>query len=306
MNERFAELEGGIELCYETLGDPTAPPLLMIMGLGGQLIYWPEGLCELLVSRGLRLIRFDNRDAGRSTWLTELGKPSLSAAAAGSPETPPYLLSEMAGDAVGLLDELEIEAAHVLGASLGGMIAQALAIEHPSRVLSLASLMSTTGEPGKGFAHEVAMPVLMKRPPAEREAYIESLLEARRVIGSPGFERDEDWIRDLAGRAFDRGLNPDGTQRQLAAIIASGDRSTRLRELDVPTVVIHGTADPLIDVSGGEATAAAIPGAELVLIEGLGHDMPAGAWDQIADAVLANVERTQAPHPRASNSATVE
>ena len=291
MKERVAELEGGIELCYQTLGDPQDPALLMIMGLGTQLIHWPDGLCELLASRGLHLIRFDNRDAGRSSWLTDRGRPSLRAAAAGTPEGPPYLLSDMAADAAGLLDALEIDAAHVLGASLGGMIAQTLAIEHPRRVLSLASLMSHPGDMVNGRTHEVAMPVLMKRPPAERSAYIESIVEARRVIGSPGFDRDEEWIRELAGLAFDRGLNPDGTQRQLAAIIASGDRTARLGELDVPTVVIHGTEDVLIDVSGGAATAAAIPGAELVLIEGLGHDLPAGAWPQIADAVLANVNR---------------
>jgi len=291
MGERFADLDGGIELCYQSLGDPTDPPLLMIMGLGAQLIYWPDGLCELLVSRGLRVVRFDNRDSGRSTWLSERGKPSLSATATGTPEPPPYLLSEMAGDAAGLLDALGIEAAHVLGASLGGMIAQTLAIEHPARVLSLASLMSHTGDMRNGRTHEVAMPVLISRPPADRPGYVESIVDARKVIGSPGFERDEGWIRDLAGRAFDRGLNPDGTQRQLAAIIASGDRTARLRELAVATVVIHGTEDVLIDASGGEATAAAIPGAELVLIEGMGHDMPAGVWERIADAVIANVER---------------
>jgi len=291
MEERFAELEGGIELCYETLGDPQAPPLLMIMGLGVQMIHWPDGLCELLAGRGLRVIRFDNRDAGRSSWLSERGKPSLRAAASRTLAQPPYLLADMARDAAGLLDALRIEAAHVLGASLGGMIAQTLAIEQPDRVLSLASLMSHTGDMVNGRTHEVAMPVLMRRPPTERAAYVESIVEARRVIGSPGFEHDEDWIRELAARAFDRGLNPGGTQRQLAAILASGDRTAQLRELDVPTVVIHGTDDVLIDVSGGEATAAAIPGAELVLIEGLGHDLPAGAWPRIADAVLANIER---------------
>jgi len=290
MDERFAEVEGGIELCFESLGDPADPSLLMIMGLGAQMIYWPDGLCELLAARGLHVIRFDNRDAGRSTWLTDAGKPSLGRGRDRS-EVPPYTLSEMAADCCGLLDHLELAAAHVLGASLGGMIAQTLAIEHPARVLSLVSLMSHTGDMRNGRTHEVAMPVLLSRPPADRPGYVESIVEARRVIGSPGMERDEDWIRDLAGRAFDRGLNPDGTQRQLAAIIASGDRTARLRGLEVPTVVIHGTEDVLIDVSGGEATAAAIPDAELVLIEGMGHDLPAGAWDQIAAAVIGNIGR---------------
>ena len=291
--ERFADL-GELRLCYQTVGDPADPPLLMVMGLGSQMIHWPDGFCELIAGRGLFCIRFDNRDAGRSTWLSDRDVPSLTEARDGRIGELPYTLSDMAGDGVGVLDELGIDRAHVVGISLGGMIAQTLAIEHPERVLSLASLMSHTGDMVNGRTHEVAMPVLMSRPPPERGAYVEHLVNVRRVIGSPGFERDEGWVRDLAGRAYDRGLNPDGTQRQLAAILAGGDRTALLRRIDVPTVVIHGTNDPLIDVSGGRATAAAIPGAELVLIEGMGHDLPAATWERIADAVCANVSRASA------------
>lgn len=301
--ERRAQLDSGVELCFQTLGAESDPPLLMIMGLGTQLVHWPDGLCERLAAGGLRPIRFDNRDAGRSSWLADGGRPSLRRTLAEGGR-PPYTLSDMAADCTGLLDVLGIEAAHVFGASLGGMVAQTLAIEHPERVLSLASLMSHTGDMVNGRTHEVAMPVLLTRPPAARAAYVENVVAVRRVIGSPGFETDEDWVREVAGRAHDRGLNPAGTQRQLAAILGSGDRTPGLRGLDIPTVVIHGTDDVLIDVSGGEATAAAIPGSELVLIDGLGHDLPPGAWPAIADAVLANVERANRARPEGAPSAS--
>ena len=282
---------GEVELCYQTIGEPGDPPMLMVMGLAAQMYWWPDGLCDLLARRGFRLIRFDNRDCGASSVLDALGTPSLEAALAGAGAAP-YTLSELADDAAGLLDFLAIDAAHVVGASMGAMIAQALAIEHPDRVLSLASIMGTTGERSVGRPTAEAQEVLMTPPPLDdRVAYIESVAAARGVIGSPGIDRDEAWTREIAGRSFDRGVRPEGTLRQLVAIVASGDRTAALGRLRVPTVVVHGTDDALIDVSGGRATAAAIPGAELVLVDGMGHDLPPAAWAPIADAIAANAAR---------------
>lgn len=290
-DEAFAEVGGGIELCYQTLGETSDPPVLLIIGLGAQMLAWPDGLCELLRAHGLFVIRFDNRDCGRSTWLDSAGTPSLRAAYARELDDPPYLLSEMAADAAGLLDALAIDAAHLVGSSLGGFVAQVLAIEHPERVLSLASLMSSTGSGRVGQPSEAALEVLMTRPPEDLDAYVDNLVAARRVIGSPGFELDEPWLRAIATRYHQRGVNPPGTQRQLVASICSGDRTAALAQIDCPTVVVHGTDDALIDASGGRATAEAIPGAELVLIEGMGHDYPAGAWQEIVAAVVANIGR---------------
>ena len=291
--ERRARV-GDIELAYETIGGPAGQPMLLIMGLAAQMILWPDGLCRRFADRGFFVIRFDNRDCGRSTVLDRAGRPSLQAVLARRAR-PPYELTDMAADAAGLLDHLGITAAHVVGASLGGMIAQTLAIERPERVLSLASIMSTTGNGRVGQPTPEALEVLMTRPPLDdRSAFVESTIAARAVIGSRGLERDEEWTRAIAGRSFDRGIHPDGTLRQLAASIASRNRTERLRQIDVPTVVIHGTDDPLIDASGGRATAEAIPGAELVLIDGMGHDLPPAAWDRIVDAVAANAARSAA------------
>jgi pimeloyl-ACP methyl ester carboxylesterase len=289
--ERFAEVGEGIQLCYQTVGDPADPPLLLIAGVGAQMIAWPDGFCELLAQARLRVIRFDNRDAGRSTWLEDAAVPSLSKAWAHELVNPPYLLSDMAGDAAGLLDRLGIGAAHVVGVSLGGFIAQTLAIERPERVLSLASIMSSTGSAKVGQATEEAMGVLMTRPPEALAAFTENLIAARRAIGSPKLGIDERWLRDLAARMYARGVNPDGTQRQLVASICSGSRADALPAIEAPTVVVHGTDDPLIGISGGEATAAAIPGATLALIEDMGHDLPEAAWAQVVEAIAFNLQR---------------
>jgi pimeloyl-ACP methyl ester carboxylesterase len=279
--EQFTAVGGGeIELAYETFGDPADPAVLLIMGLGAQMIFWPDELCEALAGAGYHVLRFDNRDAGRSTVLDELGIDAS------------YTLQDMAADAVGLLDAIGIDRAHVVGASLGGMIAQQLAIDFPDRVLSLASIMSTTGERAVGRPTPEAMAVLMTRFPADREGFIRTTLEARSVIGSRPPDRER--TLDLAGRAFDRGYHPQGTARQVAAVMASADRTAALRDLDVPTVVIHGADDPLITRSGGEATAAAIPDAELVVIENMGHDLPLWALDRIAGALTANFARATA------------
>lgn len=291
--ERFASVGGGIELCYQLLGDPDDPPMILVAGVGSQMIGWPDGFCESLRERGFLVIRFDNRDCGRSTSLDALGTPSLEEAWSGRVDDPPYLLSDMAADAAGLLGELGHQAAHVVGVSLGGFIAQTLAIERPQRVLSLASVMSSTGSGGVGQPTPAAIEALTSPPPPDRDAYVESIVAIRRVIGSPEFEQDEGWIRDVAGRAFDRGVHADGAQRQLVASIRSGNRTDALGSIGCPTVVLHGEADPLIDKSGGEATAEAIPGAELVLIEGWGHDLPQAVWEPVSKAIAANAARTE-------------
>ncbi len=283
----------GIDLAYEDFGDPADPTLLLIMGLGAQMLAWDEGFCELLVDRGFRVVRFDNRDVGRSTKIEGGPRVDVMAAIAGDLGSVAYTLDDMADDAAGLLDYLGVGAAHVVGASQGGMIGQTLAIRRPERVLSLASIMSTTGDPAVGQPHPEALPALLTRPPEDRAGFVEYVVRAWRVIGSPGFDPDEDALRALAGAIFDRGIHPDGTARQLVAILASGDRTGALRRVRVPTVVIHGTDDPLIDVSGGKATAAAIPDAELVLIEGMGHDLPRELWPRFVDLIVANAGRAR-------------
>jgi pimeloyl-ACP methyl ester carboxylesterase len=290
--EQFASA-GEVDLAYEVFGDEGDPAVLLIMGLGSQMIFWAEELCEALAAAGYRVIRFDNRDAGRSTVLDER-PPDLRAVAAGEQEAP-YLLQDMAGDAVALLDVLGVDRAHIVGASLGGMIAQRVAIDHPERVLSLASIMSTTGASGVGDPTPEGMSVLMTRAPDDREGYVRATVEARAVIGSQPVDRER--TRRLAERAFERGYHPAGTARQLAAVAASPDRTPELASIAAPTVVIHGADDPLISVSGGEATAAAIPGAELVVIDGMGHDMPPAHWDRIAAALTANFERARRELP---------
>jgi pimeloyl-ACP methyl ester carboxylesterase len=280
-----------IEIVYEEFGDATDPTMLLVMGLGVQMLGWDARFCRLLAQRGFRVVRFDNRDVGRSTKIVGGPRADVMAAAAGDFSSASYTLDEMAGDCAALLDHLGVGAAHVVGASQGGMIAQNLAIRHPERVLSLASIMASTGDRAVGQPHPEALPTLLSRPPDDREGYAEWVVRAWRVIGSPGFDTDADALRARARATFDRGIHPEGTARQLVAILASGDRTRALEELDVPTVVIHGTDDVLVDPSGGRATAAAIPGAELVLIEGMGHDLPPQLWPRLVDLIAANAER---------------
>jgi len=284
--EQLADL-GDIHLAYETFGDPANPAMLLIMGLGAQMIYWPEELCELLADRGYFVIRFDNRDCGRST-IVDAPAPRFAQLRSGDVD-PPYLLEDMAGDAVSLLDHLEIDSAHIVGSSMGGMIAQRFAIDHPGRTLSLTSIMSTTGDGAVGQPTEAALAVLTTVPPAGRDGYIEATVTGRGVIGTQ--PPDDDRNRRLAERAYDRGIYTDGTARQFAAIAVAADRTAELGRLEIPVVVIHGAVDPLISISGGEATAAAIPGAEFVAIEGMGHDLPLSRHDQIADAIVVNAKR---------------
>jgi pimeloyl-ACP methyl ester carboxylesterase len=283
----------GIEIAYETFGDASDPPLVLIMGIGTQMISWPEGFCEDLVARRLYAVRFDNRDAGESTHLHDAGKVDITAVLARDTSSAPYTLSDMADDTAGLLDALAIDSAHVVGASMGGMIAQTFALEHPDRTRSLTSIMSTTGDPRLPAATEDAQAALLQPSPGSREEYVERAVPTWRVLGSPGFEIDPDYLRARAGRAWDRGYDPAGFGRQLAALYASGDRSERLRSLRVPALVIHGEDDPLIRVEAGRATAAAIDGAELVTIPGMGHDLPPGVWARVADSIAALVERVE-------------
>jgi len=281
----------GIELEYDTLGDPANPALLLIMGLGAQLIDWPQEFCEQLAAAGFHVIRFDNRDAGLSTSLDELGLPDLAAILAGRPAQPPYLLADFAADTAGLLDALGIDRAHVLGASLGGMVAQQFAIDFPERVHSLCSVMSMTGDHSVGRATPEAAAMLGRPPVANRAEAIANGLVSARVIGSPAYPMPEEEVLRRAAAKYDRSYRPLGTLRQYAAAAASPDRTAALAGVTAPTLVIHGDADPLIDVSGGRATAAAIPGAELLVIPGMGHDLPQQLWSQLIDAVRRNADR---------------
>jgi len=279
----------GIELCYDTFGDPQAPPLVLIMGLAAQMIAWDDEFCAALAGRGYRVIRFDNRDIGLSTRFDGAGLPDVAAAfmaaMQGRPVTAPYLLSDMAADVVGLMDALSIGSAHVVGASMGGAIAQTLAIEHPQRLRSLTSIMATSGAADLPPPRPEALAVLFKPTPLEQAAYFESYVQTWKVLRGPGFPLDEARDLDRAGQNFARGLNPAGVARQLMAILASGSRREALRSVSVPTLVIHGKADPLVPVECGIDTARAVPGAELLLIEGMGHALPIPAWPQIIEAI---------------------
>ena len=290
MDERFCDV-GDVTLCYETFGEAGDPAVLLVMGLGTQMIAWQEEFCEELAGRGFHVIRFDNRDVGRSTHLDHARPPTRGEILRRRPRMPPYTLSDMAGDAAGLLDALGIEAPHVVGASMGGMIAQMMAAEHPDRVLSLVSIMSTTGSMWVGQPALRLYPFLLRPPPREREAYIEAMVLLFGVIGGSGFQRDEDDLRRLAALSFERGVNHRGTERQLGAILASGDRTGALRRITAPTLVIHGKSDRLVRPSGGRATAKTIKGGRVELIEGMGHDLPRGVWPRIIDGIVANAAR---------------
>ena len=291
MTEQYARISDDIELCYETFGDPADPTVLLVMGLGTQMIAWDDGFCELLVERGFHVVRYDNRDCGRSSRV-EGTPPSLKQLLLRDASAATYTLSDLAADAVGLLDHLGVAKAHVAGASMGGMIAQTVAIEHPDRVLTLVSIMSNTGGRWSGQPAFSIYPVFLAQPPRDREGYIEHNVRLFGKIGSSeDLGRDEERMRGIAGRSYDRGITASGTGRQLAAILASRDRTEGLRQVRVPTLVVHGTADRLVRPSGGKATAKAVPGARLLLVDGMGHDLPPGAWEQVADAIAENAAR---------------
>jgi pimeloyl-ACP methyl ester carboxylesterase len=281
----------GIDLWYESVGDPADPTLLLVMGLGAQLTEWPAEFGDLLAARGLHVLLFDNRDSGRSTSLDDLGPADVPAILAGDKSAAPYLLADLAADAAGLLKALGVDRAHVVGASMGGMIVQQLAIDHPELVATLCSIMSTTGARRIGRATPEAAAVLTRPPAADRDAAIAAQTATWRTVGSPGYPVPDDELRRRATAKYDRSYRPAGTQRQYAAILASPDRTPALHSVTAPTLVIHGDADPLIDVSGGRATAAAIPGAELLVLPGMGHDLPRELWPRLVDAIVTNTTR---------------
>lgn len=285
----------GIEIEYEVFGSPDDPALLLVMGLGAQLIAWDDDLCRLLVEQGFHVIRYDNRDVGLSTKFDAAGVPDLTAVltalTTGSPVEMPYTLEDMADDGIALLDALGIERAHIVGASMGGMLVQAMAIRHPDRVLSLCSIMSTTGSREVGQPDPEAIALLMAAPPSNRDEAIEAGIRGAKVLGSPGFPYDEAKARASLGASYDRMNYPQGTARQLVAIVGCEDRTPGLRQLKVPTLVIHGEDDKLVTPSGGRATAEAIPGAELLMIPGCGHDLPEGAWPTVVEAIVANTAK---------------
>jgi pimeloyl-ACP methyl ester carboxylesterase len=294
MPEQLCTVGDGVELCFETFGDPEAPAMLLTMGLATQMLGWHEDLCAELADRGFHVIRFDNRDVGRSQRM-DGAVPSILQLLRRDKRAASYTLDDMAGDGAGLLDHLEIEAAHVVGASMGGMIAQTMAARHPDRVLSLVSWMSNTGSRWSGQPSPLIWPILVKPPPRGREQYVEHAVRVFSKIGSPDFARDNDDLRRIAGMSYDRGLNPAAGARQLAAIIHSGDRTPLLRTITAPTLIVHGSKDRMVPASGGRATARAIPGARLLIVKGMGHDMPRAAWPQILDAIERNAARAPVP-----------
>jgi pimeloyl-ACP methyl ester carboxylesterase len=296
------ERVGDIELAWDELGDPAGEPMLMVMGLGVQLINWPEPFCEMLGDRGYRVIRFDNRDVGHSTRLK--GPP---------PKTIPMLfglrrglaygLEDMADDAVGLLDALEIDSAHFVGASMGGMISQVAGYRHPDRVRSLGLIMTGSGKRTSSFPRLRALGTLLAKPARSREQFVELAVKTFSVIGSPDHETDEEWLRESAGAIWDRGHSPAGVARQLHACTVSGDRGKRLGAVRAPTVVIHGTRDPLIRPSAGKDLAKSIPGAELHMLSGMGHDLPPGLWPEIAGLLAENARRAASAPATAATAA---
>jgi pimeloyl-ACP methyl ester carboxylesterase len=282
-----------VDLYYETYGADSDPPLLLVCGIGMQMVSWSPEWCDAVVAKGYLVLAFDNRDAGLSTHFVASGIPDFVALLQGREANIAYHLEDMADDAAGLLDALGISSAHVVGISMGGMIAQQLAISHPENVRSLCSIMSTTGNPAVGQpSHEAATALLNLKGSSRAEA-IESGIEAFQIIGSPAFPPNEDRMRRLAGEAYDRSNEPTGIARQMGAILASPDRTAALAHVTVPTLVIHGSADPLVDPSGGEATAKAVPGAKLVMIEGMGHDLPEQVWDEMIAAIDANAKKAE-------------
>jgi pimeloyl-ACP methyl ester carboxylesterase len=286
VSEQFCDVGRGITLCYETFGDPSDPPALLVMGLGTQMLAWDADFCMRLAERGLHVVRFDNRDIGRSTHLSA-PPPTIAKLLRRSRAAAAYTLADMAEDAAGLLRELDLSPAHVIGASMGGMIAQTLAARHPQRVRSLVSIMSNTGSRVWGQPSLRTYAVLLRRAPAGRDAYIAHIERVFAAIGSTGLPRDMEEIRALAAASYDRDHDPDGPGRQLAAIIASGNRAAELRRITAPTLVVHGKADPLVAYSGGRATARLIPGAKMMGVEGMGHDLPRAVWPRLIDAIAA-------------------
>ncbi len=280
----------GMELAYETFGERTDPPLVLIMGLGGQMVAWPEELCRALADAGHFVVRFDNRDVGQSTHLDDAGMPTLGDLL--RRRKPPYGIEDMADDTAALIEALDLDRVHLVGASMGGFIAQTVALRHPSRVRSLTLIMTSTGSRKVGRAKtKVFVTVMRRKPAADREAAAVGAVEMARLIGSPGFPVDEVRLQDAARRAFDRSNDPAGVRRQVAAIGAQADRTRDLASVEVPTLVVHGLDDPLVRVTGGMALARAIPGAKFVGYPGMGHDLPPALWPDLVAEISALTRR---------------
>ncbi len=291
--ELFAHLPSGIDICYETFGRKADPAVLLVMGLGGPMGWWTDDFCTLLAEEGLRVIRFDNRDTGRSTKLRQhpVGKSDVVRAFAGLPVKAPYGLEDLAGDAIGLLDDLDVRRAHVVGVSMGGMIGQLITITHPDRVLSLTSIMSTTGRRRVGWQHPRVIPAMLASAGRTRDAYVARALRTSRIIGSPDFPTDEARATARAVETYDRGWIASGVARHMMAVLTQADRTAALGDVTAPTTVIHGLADPLVHKSGGRATHAAIPGSELLEIAGMGHDLPVQLYPTYVEAIVKNAAR---------------
>jgi pimeloyl-ACP methyl ester carboxylesterase len=292
--ELFAPVSPGVELCYQTFGDPDGDPLLLVMGLGGPMTWWDADFCRLLAGRGFQVIRYDNRDTGRSSRIEgRVKRSTLVRAFAGRRVRAPYSMVDLAEDAFGLLDHLGLDSAHVAGVSMGGMIAQTMAITRPKRVRSMTSIMSTTGKRTVGWQHPSLLPTLIGSRAPGREAYVRASAQTWGLIGSPAFPQTAEQIRARAEETFDRGVSASGVMRQMMAVLTQPDRSARLRALRVPTLVVHGLADRMVHVSGGRATAAAIPGAELLLIDGMGHDVPPALFETFTAAIRRTADRAR-------------
>lgn len=279
----------GIEIAYETFGDPSAFPLLLIMGLGNQMVFWDEEFCTRLAARGYRVIRFDNRDCGLSTWLDNAGVPDIPAMkklmAQREKARAPYSLRDMSDDAAGLLDVLKIESAHIVGRSIGAMIGQMMAIHHPKRVKTLTSIMSSTSDPGLPPPKPEVLSILLEPEPTDLKGFVDHSVRICRMLTGSEFQIDEDCVREWAHESYSRGLNPDGVARQFAAVIATGSRKEALKSVTAPTLVIHGDTDPLVPVECGIDTANAIPKARLLIIKGLGHTLVQAVYPQVIDAI---------------------
>jgi len=287
----------GLRIEYESLGDPQAPAIVLLMGLGMQLVDWPDAFCEDLVAQGFRVVRFDNRDSGLSTEVATHGRPNLllafAAAWVGLPVRAPYTLDDMAADTLGLIDGLGIAKAHIVGISMGGMIAQVFAARHPERVLTLTSIMSSSGNRQVSLGTRPALEALFAKPsdPNDPQAVVDHLVKVFGVIGSPAFPSDTAELRQRLARSVHRAYHPAGIARQLLAIMAAGDRRRQLRTIVAPTLVIHGAADPLLPVAAGRDTARNIPGAELLVIDGMGHDLPLEVLPRLAEAIGAHCRK---------------
>ena len=290
--ELFAPVGNGVELCYQTFGDPTDEPLLLVMGLGGPMNWWDPTLCELLARKGFFVVRYDNRDTGRSTKVGgRVTRSTIVKAFLGVRVRAPYTMADLAADAFGLMDHLGWDAAHLAGVSMGGMIVQAMAIRQPQRVRSLTSIMSTTGRRTVGWQHPSLFPALIGKRGIGRNAYVESSTRTWQLIGSPGFPVDDEKVRERAGETWDRGFSAQGVLRQMLAVLTQPNRTRDLRSVKVPATVVHGLADKMVHVSGGRATASAISGSELLLVEGMGHDLPAEMFEEFAGVIRRTADR---------------